>query len=123
MLVSSAVMSAVQIAAALTAAHGACFANGALSPAAILLNEEWRVRVLDFGVAQLLGREARPEEDIIAFGAILYEILTGRRPGKEPEPLGKTVPCGLAELVDRCMAGDSSAAQIKSELDDMCRVH
>jgi eukaryotic-like serine/threonine-protein kinase len=72
---------------------------------------------------QVEGKEVDARSDIFSFGAMLYEMLTGRRafPGKsqlsvasavlekEPEPIGALQPMtppALARAVKRCLAKD-----------------
>ena len=69
---------------------------------------------------QLEGKEANPRSDIFAFGAVLYEMITGRRTFQrqsaidtiaavgrdEPKPLRefvKDAPEGLERIIGRCL--------------------
>jgi hypothetical protein len=103
-----AVRLAVQLAEALEAAHGQDIIHRDLKPANLKLTPEGRLKVLDFGLAKVLGGEGPAEEgmtregtilgtpaymspeqasgakadrrsDVWAFGCVLFEMLAGRR--------------------------------------------
>jgi Tol biopolymer transport system component len=112
-----------QIASALGAAHARGIVHRDLKPANIMLTKSG-VKLLDFGLSRSLedvhatadwermGTPAymAPEQfdeqatdartDIYAFGLVLYEMATGRRPSSTP---ATALPPALDRLVRRCL--------------------
>ncbi len=144
-----------QVTRALAAAHEAGIVHRDLKPSNIMVDDEDYVVVLDFGLARLahrdgdvpedtltspgmvlgscpymapeqaLGQEVTPASDLFAFGAVLYEVITGERAFKGDTPmrvlqavvrcrytpmedLAPGLPPAIYEIVDRCMASEAS---------------
>ena len=161
---------ATQIAAALETAHAAGIIHRDIKPANVVITNDGRAKVLDFGLAKLVerpstdatisgmvtqpgvilgtvaymspeqaqGQQVDARSDIFSCGAVLYEMLTGRRPFagtsdvglmtailRDDPPALRTlradVPTEAEGIVSRALAKDPSArypsaAALRSDL-------
>jgi serine/threonine protein kinase/dienelactone hydrolase len=153
---------AVQISQALGRAHQSGIVHRDVKPANVMIGNDGLVKILDFGLAKLAGHSdltrtgttvgtvayMSPEQirggevdaptDVWAIGAVLYEMLAGRKPfdGKDelaiissiledsPPPIGRHrdgLPRGLERIVSRALekmpgARYASASELLADL-------
>jgi len=154
---------ALQIVGALEAAHAKGIIHRDLKPANILL-ADGRAKLLDFGIArskvgvtpdstmtsettvsgtpaymapeQAQGRAADARSDIFSFGAVLYEMLSGRRAFDgsstietltavlRDDPMPLEAPPALTQIVKRCLEKSpehryQTAAELRTALEQL----
>jgi tetratricopeptide (TPR) repeat protein len=127
--VSEALLVAEEMARGLSHAHSRGVLHRDLKPANVFLTEDGRVKLLDFGLAHLLGTHGSggagtpaymaPEQaagamvderaDVYAAGMVLGEMLTGRRPLDPAVPKLAGLPRPVARVVTAALAPDPVA--------------
>jgi serine/threonine-protein kinase len=129
---------------ALGAAHREGLVHLALAPERVLLGEDGRVRLLDLGIGQAARAAGRPDAasllapateppeplaerdhraDVHGTAAVLFEALTGQRPGAErsPRSLRPDVPPPLDLAVRRGLSPDPAERPAATALAETLR--
>jgi len=135
---------AIQICEGLNKAHQAGITHRDIKPSNVIVGSDGRARLLDFGLAsvegsehltktgstigtisymspeQVQGKQVDGRSDLFSFGAVLYEMITGRMPFKQdnmlatiqaianttPEPLARyraNVPEKMQQIVSKLL--------------------
>jgi Tol biopolymer transport system component/predicted Ser/Thr protein kinase len=143
---------AAQVAVGLAAAHSASIAHRDLKPENVIVTRDGRAKIVDFGLSrqyagassaestrtlpgtvmgtvgymspeQVRGQEADHRSDIFSFGAMLYEMLSGKRAftaetsaeimtailNQDPPDLPASVPPACAAIVRHCLEKEPDA--------------
>ncbi len=113
----------------LTHIHAKGFLHADLKPSNVFLTEDWRVKIIDFGISRahfgggegdhrtivgtapylapevILAHEPNARSDVYGVGLLLYSMLTGRpayRPRANPVDTFREVMSGSAKPLARC---------------------
>ncbi len=136
---AAAVDIAEQVCAALAAAHQAGVVHRDIKPSNVIVSDDGRVKVTDFGIArsrgevtlteagtvmgtaayippeQAQGRSATPASDIYSLGILLYQMLTGELPFSGDTPIA----IALRHLDEPVPPPSSKVRGLPATLDDV----
>ncbi len=127
---------------ALRAAHQAEIVHRDVKPENVLISDDGRIKVADFGLAratrsqgnttarglllgtvsyispeQALGERATPRSDVYAAGVMLYELLTGRPPHSGPTDF-----VVMRAHIDEDVPTPSESAPVPAVVDELVRI-
>ena len=134
---SAAIRYAMQICAALSAAHRSELLHRDIKPSNILITPEDNVRVADFGIARaanaqtvtsrenvlasvpygapehLTGQALSEASDLYSVGVVLYEMVTGKRPYDADTAMGVAMAHVNAPVPDPAAAGVAVSPKLR----------
>ena len=110
----------LQIAQGLAAAHEKGIVHRDLRPESVFVTWDGRAKIFDFGFSWLRNgaAQADAQADVRALAAMVWEMLTGRKPGPPPLKLDGEGAAPLVALITRALQkeGGPPAAEVAAQL-------